>query len=238
MNKVFIACHQGLGDHILCNGIYREFASKHELCVIAVKKKYAKTVKYMLSDVKNIKIVLLPEQKSWRYIRIWRVFFKIRGYKILGLGSQGLNFFPLGVRFDQNFYDQAKLEFNKRWTSFYFPRNEFSEKQLLEELQCEKGKYIFLHEDESRNFKINRDLITSNLKIISPVNNISKSNFFDYAYVIENAAEIHCIESSFAALVESLQIDVKKFAHRYARHHALNDFRHEFTYRSNWIIIK
>ena len=75
-----------------------------------VRKKYAETIRYMLSDVKNIKIVLLPESKSWRYIRLWRIFYKSIGYKILGLGSQGLNFFPPGVRFDQNFYDQAILE--------------------------------------------------------------------------------------------------------------------------------
>ena len=237
MSKVFIACHQGLGDHILCNGIYREYASINDRCVIGVKKKYAETIRYMLSDVKNIKIVLLPESKSWRYIRLWRIFYKSIGYKILGLGSQGLNFFPPGVRFDQNFYDQAKLDFNKRWTSFHFPRNKAKEKILFEELQCETGKYIFLHEDNSRNFTINRNLIKTNLKIVSPINNITKSNFFDYAFVIENAAEIHCIESSFAALVESLQLDIKKFSHRYARHHALNDFRHEFTYKSSWTII-
>ena len=66
----------------------------------------------------------------------------------------------------------------------------------------------------------------------------NKFSFFDYLKIIENASEIHCIESSFAALIESLEYSIPKYAHRYARPEAKNDFRHEFTYRSNWHVYK
>jgi hypothetical protein len=108
--------------------------------------------------------------------------------------------------------------------------------ELFDELGCKKGEYQFLHEDPQRNFLVNRKYLNPNLKVITPNKLLKNSNFFNYGYVLENAAEIHCIESSFAALIESLDIRVPKYAHRYARPEAANDFHHEFTYKSTWNI--
>ena len=236
LKKVFISCHQGLGDHLLCNGIYREYAKLYKKCVLPVETKYIDTIRYMLSDVNNIQIIPLPLRKSWKYIRIWRLLYTLLGYRHLKLGSHGANFFLEGVRFDKNFYDQAKIPFTKRWSSFAFPRNYASESSLFDSKNAQKGQYVFLHEDASRNYLIDRSLIQTDLPVITPSNLRQNINFFHYALLLENAAEIHCIESSFAAFVESMQVPVKKFAHRYARGHAAKDFRHEFTYLSDWII--
>lgn len=196
-----------------------------------------RTIKRMLSDLPNVIIVPLPEHNSWKFVRLWRIFFTILGFENLRLGSHGENFFPQGIRFDQNFYDQAKLPFQKRWESFYFPRNLSSEEKAYSSLNLIKNNYIFLHEDPTRSYVINRDLIHLKLPIICPTLPIEKYNFFDYILILENAAEIHCIESSFAAFVESVPLQAKKFAHRYARAHAANDFRHEFTYLSEWTVL-
>jgi hypothetical protein len=236
--RIFIASHQGLGDLILCNGIFREYAKMHNVCFLAVKVRYIEAVRSMLGDLNNIRFLPLPERRSWKAIRLYKIFFRALGIKVLGLGSYGKNFFPDGIRFDENFYNQANVDFAKRWSSFYYPRNPETEQLLFRALGCEKGEYIFLHEDDQRGYTINRELITSKHKIITPKYNKWTNNFFDYGFLLENAAEIHCIESSFVALIESLQIPVTKYAHRYARPHALNDFRHEFTYHSSWIIYK
>ena len=66
--------------------------------------------------------------------------------------------------------------------------------------------------------------------------NMKEFNLVDYTKIIENAKEIHVIESSFAAYIESLPLDIPLYAHRYSRGHALNDFRHEFTYKKPWVI--
>jgi hypothetical protein len=55
--------------------------------------------------------------------------------------------------------------------------------------------------------------------------------------IIENSFEIHCIESSFSAFIEMLDLSIPKFAHRYARPEAKNDFCHEYTYKSAWQIV-
>ena len=92
-----------------------------------------------------------------------------------------------------------------------------------------------MHEDASRDFTIDRNLIGTDLPIVTPD---SESSFLltNYAAVIENATEVHCIESSFSALVESLNPQGKKFAHRYARPEAKNDYRYEYTYKSEWSV--
>ena len=33
---VFIEHHLGLGDHLICNGLYRQVARKHTLCFLVV----------------------------------------------------------------------------------------------------------------------------------------------------------------------------------------------------------
>jgi hypothetical protein len=96
---------------------------------------------------------------------------------------------------------------------------------------------IYLHEDKNREFVINRKRIDSKLKIVEPVTGLSQFSLFDYRKVLEEASEIHLIESSFAAFAESIDLTQKLYAHRYARGHALYDFRHEFTYRSNWNVL-
>ena len=238
-DRIFIMCHQGLGDHILCAGIYREYAKIYGLCVIPVTQKNYKTVCEMLKDVPNIKLIKYRSEIWNLRMLAHRSFLSKLGFKVLNLGTYGSKFFEdLSKKLDANYYDQAKLPLGIRWSSFYVERNLVREEELFNLLGCENEKYIFVHDDPSRGFILRQELIPSEYKIIKPdLKLIEKYSFFDYLKIIENASEIHCIESSFVALIESFEIQVPKFAHRYARPEAKNDPRHEFTYRSDWTIV-
>lgn len=238
MEKVFIDAHQGLGDHLICNGIYREYAKNYSECILPVKRSIFKTVNFMLSDVPNIKVVAILEKATGKLINSLRNLYAIRNYKILKLGYKGRNFTNDGtMRFDESFYTQAGVDFAKRWDSFYYPRDIKSEISLFEELNCKKMGYAFLHEDKSRKYLVNREKISKGLKVIEPGTHQSQRNFFDYGYILENAAELHCIESSFTALIESMQISNIKYAHRYSRPEAKGAYCFEFTYKTDWTII-
>jgi len=237
MRKVFIDAHQGLGDHLICNGLYREYAKNYSKCILPVKKSLFETIKFMLSDIPNIEVIEISEKATGKLINILRNFYAARNFKIMKLGYKGKNFTNNGtMRFDESFYTQAGVNFSKRWESFYYPRDLNSEISLFEELNCKRGQYVFLHEDKSRNYLVNREKITKGLKVIEPGINHPKRNFFDYGYILENAAEIHCIESSFTALIESMQISNTKYAHRYSRPEAKNEYCFEFTYKPGWSI--
>lgn len=234
---VVITPHQGLGDHLLCNGLYRQFAKFNDRVFLSVKRKYHSEITNMLRDVENVTLLKMPNFQSWKTTRVIQRLARIMRIRVVGLGSYGIGFFPQGVRFDNNFYDQGEVDFKHRWDSFHVPRNHAREFDLFNLLGCQKGKYIFLHEDNSRNFTINRDLLPKGYRVISPISDNDGIFLVDYRLVIEEAFQVHVIESSFAAFIESIDIDIPLFAHRYARNHALHDFRHEFTYRKPWQIL-
>ena len=53
METVFIHHHLGLGDHIICNGLVREFAKSYNINLFC-KSKNMYNVSVMFADVKNI----------------------------------------------------------------------------------------------------------------------------------------------------------------------------------------
>jgi hypothetical protein len=233
---IYIMPHQGLGDHIICAGIYREFAKLYSLVIIPVSTKNYVSLKDMLKDVPNIKVL-----SYGRYFPTFEphrdLLYKF-GYKILNLGGFNGEDIPELTRFDEWFYQQADVDFTKRWDSFFYARNHKKEDALFRKLKCNESRYIFVHDDADREFNIDVNRIPKDIRVIKPdIKLASKFSVFNYLKVIENAEEIHCIESSFCALVESVALKNIKYAHRYSRPEAKNDYRHEFTYKSDWKIL-
>ena len=140
------------------------------------------------------------------------------------------------TRFDESFYAQSGLSLELRWNNFVIQRNDIKEQLLYSRLVVNEP-YIFLHEDRSRNFIIDRKLINNKLQIVEPIPQCDDFSIFDYLKIIENAAEIHVIESSFAHLIESVEVQGERFAHRYARPYVMDDFRQQPTYRHDWNIL-
>ncbi len=231
-----ITPHQGLGDHLLCIGIYQEYARKYSRVFITVSHKYYSELISILGDVKNITIIVLPTNHLSWCTRVAQKIARLLNVKVVGLGGYGANFLQSEMRFDQNFYDQANVDFECRWTSFTTLRNIQIEEKLFQYLKCGNAPYVFVHEDASRGFIINRDLLPANLRIVQPQTDDTGYSLIDYRKVIEGASEIHVIESSFAAYIEGLDITVPLFAHRYARPETYKDYRHEFTYKKIWKI--
>jgi len=96
---------------------------------------------------------------------------------------------------------------------------------------------LFLHEDIRRGYIIDRTKLPRNIKIVEPLIDREHYLLVDYRLVLENAMQIHIIESSFSAFIESIGLDTPLYAHRYARPEALYRFNHEFTYRKDWTIL-
>jgi hypothetical protein len=233
---IYILPHPGLGDHILCAGIYREYSSKYFHCVVPVVTRYREEVRAMLKDVSNIQVISYGSELQ---LLAHRDFLRKCGYDVLNLGSYGSDWFNDETRrLDANYYDQAGLSLDCRWNSFRYVRNKAREHELFNMLQCDGGEYIFVHDDARRNFNIDQSKLPTGVRIVRPDLKFANSyRIFDYLKIIENATEIHCIESSFCALIESLEIPLPKFAHRYARPEAKADRRLEFTYRSEWEVL-
>jgi hypothetical protein len=242
--KICIAPHQGLGDILLCIGMFRYLASNHKELRIIVTLKNRVELERILGPHPSITYTCLPtvpRRRPWSFLELLLVWAALNwlqfcGFKKIALGYLGRNFLDPGstIRFDENFYSQAAVPFETRWTYFKVERNEAREDYVYDMLNPSGQEYVFLHEDRERGFVIDRGIVPQEKKIIEPLPPEKGLAIADYVKLLVRASEIHVIESSFAALIEGLDVQAPKFAHRYARPEASNDPLHEFTYRTDW----
>jgi len=221
MGELYIYHHLGLGDHILCNAIVRNYAKQYNKIYLFVKAHNYKNVSFMYRDLRNIEYILGEDSDVRKII--------LDKSNVLKIGFEKLD--TIHYKFDESFYRCIGMDFEKRWDDFYIERDLEKEKQVFNSLNVKENEYIFIQEDKSRGFHMDRSRITSNLPVISSELPI---NFFDFCYTIENAKEIHLMASSFKELLESL--DTTKctlFFHNYMRSWTPN--QQESTSKKDWI---
>jgi hypothetical protein len=230
-NNLLILTHLGLGDAIIINAIVREKAKVHDLVCLPVKYHNVPSVVYMLRDLDNVTIRPVEHDEDMLYFaqNVWK-------WNTLWLGQFGPMFDP--TNWDVSMFRQAQVEFSDRWGKWECPRDEKAEHRIFDQYgelrRDDKDRWvIFLHEDPSRGFKINRgrwgklpeaifDLseMPGGIKGVRTIAPISLSNvLFHWRKVIEACDEIHCIPSSFAAFIDSIPLpkNPKLFLHAYAR---------------------
>ncbi len=232
-------CHQGLGDHLMCGGIYREYAQTHERLVVPVVTKYFFTIRQMLGDLSNVKLIPLYPSYVYRQQRFIVNYAKYLDYDVVRLGRFYPEYPSLDyLKLDEAFYYQAKIPLEKRWSNFNYTRIESKESAIVQHFRGKSLKpYIFLHEDKARGFVINKSFIQSKFEIVQPDPTL-KFSIFDYRSLIEGASEVHCIESSFSIFIDQLTATNQHlFAHRYARPEAKSSYRHEVGYRRDWQVL-
>ena len=220
MSKLYIHHHLGLGDHLICNGIVGEKAKHYDEVFVYTKKHNVEAVKFLFRDICSINILSIQNDAE--------VIDQMTQYaeeEKLSIGAFGKGWNEQNS-FDQVFYEQAGVSFSKRWSPFVRDLNK--EKVTFESLKLPE-EYIFLHEDPEKNYLINRSLIKNDLPIVC----IDKSiPFFDYGTVIENAKEVHCMESSYRLLTDILNPKGQLFFHWYVRRypsHTVPQMQHTWT---------
>jgi hypothetical protein len=119
-------------------------------------------------------------------------------------------------RFDVYKYEKVGLTISDKWSKFRYRRDNKKEQELYEKLNIKKP-YIFLHDGGSHGlYHIKKHLVPQNVNTLRPVEGIT-DNIFDYLKIIEEAEQVHCIDSSFSNLIDLIGIGKKNYFHRYAR---------------------
>ena len=121
---------------------------------------------------------------------------------------------------------------------FNIPRNINLENKNYEEFKKKYNKkYIVINEDESRNFKINRDYFQKDYLIF----NINKSSdiLFDMIKILENSEEIHTISTFWSLIILFLQKKFNLFKNKkiYFHNYVRNGYYYNLYSKSNWIKI-
>lgn len=221
--------HLGMGDTIICNAIINQYSTKFEKLFIFCKPHFYESVTFLYRT--NPKVVIIPADDS----QSKTIFQSIQTeYKLLlGFDELEKTQVKYNLNFDEAFYKIAGLSFDNRFDQFKLERDNQREEKMFNILNVKKGEYIFLHEDNTRLFRIKREHIKNKqLPILWP-NPTLTGNIFDYCSIIENAAEVHVIDSSFKNLCETLDIKTNDlFYHCYFRN------RNMTKSRKNWKILK
>ena len=253
MNSMDLMVHFGLGDQILCNAMIRNYCKTYDNLNLFVAKHNEKSVKFMFRDVKNLNYIVWSHDRSVSFDGFFTKessdFFEWYTNNIeSGLdGLLNMPFHPFPgaydfnrriilitntkFPFDASFYENAKLDFEKKWTDFYLERDLDTEKKLYYDILGLKDddEFIFVHDDHSRGYHITK--LDNNLKIIRPDN--KDYLIFDYLYVMEKAKEVHVMNSSIMGLIDTMQLRQDNlFYHRYVRGSGA-----DISTKLNWKII-
>lgn len=232
MNAI-VYTHLGLGDSIICNGLMREFASRLESLLTFAKPQNLESVRWMYRDQDNIHVIPMDYDQINSFIK------DTKPSNLLLVGDAGMGCVEKCLNFDEWFYWQHDLDFEKRWSQFYIQRDFVAESMLTHKVFAlnnmfysfgRSNEYALIHQDD----RFRCDRVETKLPKIY-INPRLTGNIFDYCQLIENATEFHCIESSFLFLADSIPTKGKLIAHRYARHYPEDNTP---TLKKEWEIIK
>lgn len=198
MKAIFIQPHLGLGDAIVCNGLVRVLARCYdELHWPALSSNLA-SLRAMWADLENLLVVPVKDDaESSKHGKSFTRGLVLR----LGVFSNE----PLETCWDRQMYRQAGVPFEERWRSFKLPVGKW-------EKLCDP--VAFLHDDPVRGFVIDRQQLPANA--CQPGRH---DVIFEVLPWLQQAPEIHVIDSAFLCLADSVSTVGRLVFHRYARPH-------------------
>jgi hypothetical protein len=214
MSLKYIYHHLGLGDHIICNGMVRHFCKKYDNIVVFCKDQYYENVSYMYRDLNNLEIFsFLDDQQVIDFINR-NITVK---NNLIKPGFENLDSCLDRMTFDEAFYYLAGLDFQIRFDEFYFERDLEKEEEVCKTLNPDGEKYIFVLDDPKRGYNIDMDKVTNEYKVIR---NDYQFKMFDYIKLLENAEEIHTMQTGFLDMINSYQMNKPKIhRHNYVRNY-------------------
>lgn len=195
----YIYHHLGLGDHIICNGLIRSIVNSKEKYSLFVKQHNKKSVEFMYRDLPNIEFIIGDDN----FVQNFIVENNLNSNDLIIAGFYN---HPNSFDFAESFYMQNNIPPINRWSKFYVKRDKKKEKDLFDFYNLTENNYVFIHDDKSRMYEIDEDLIENkHLQIVRPIKGIT-DNIFDYCYLMEKSFESHFIDSSFRLIFDCMSL--------------------------------
>lgn len=213
--KEFILYHHlGLGDHIICNGLVNYISTKKDKIFLPVNEIFHDQIAYLYSKNKKIKTLPFFVKEVNDVSNLIIKYSNDHNLPILKVGFESrLN---QKTPFYKSFYKQLGLKYNTSYKYFNCPTNKEKESllysQLLDQFKVKNENYILVHDeasDENYNLKIKTELKKISLSHKYDIFN----NIFFYRKLIMEASEIHCVNSSFAHLLDRFDTKGKRIYH-------------------------
>ena len=209
----------GLGDAFVMNGIVHHYARDCDKLYYPAKAEFFETLTCLYKDFPNIEV--------WRFYSIEQesIFLKAkthvekvhsRALVTSTIDRKGCLPEQIQVHWPQQIYDNFDIPFKMRYLDFHMPSQIEGCQELYDRLTEGEKDYILVHRyasDHPSGIPVNIPLFRaergwSPIKVIE-IQPGQTTNMLQYKTLIENAAEIHCIPSSFFNLVDSMATKIK-----------------------------
>lgn len=203
-DKLFIHHHLGLGDHLDCNGMVRYILEhgEHDEVAVFSKPNYFSMIEYMYRDTDKIEVIQVSKEDE--YGDVDKVLKETNAKYFVRIGHEYYPGKQAELSQDKNcwefFYEQVNIPYNVRYDYFHVERDEKEEQRVFDKLNPNNEPYIFIHEDAARGFTLNREHFLD--KSLKTIENDVTENIFHFTKILEDAQEIHCMESSFKTLID------------------------------------
>jgi len=199
MKTIYIYTHLGLGDIITANGLVHTIAEEYDRVYVFCKPLNIKNVAYMYRHNPKIKLIALDDIGAKHFM--W--FNPDNKYLIVGHDEFNKIWNNPGntLKIDEIFYKMADVPIENKWNKFGFERDPEREKACFDSLKID-GPFNFVHDKDDRKIKPNNGL-----------RNIRPSMdwmLWDYLSVIEKSWELHCINSSFYCMIDSMKLKIRR----------------------------
>lgn len=208
------------GDHCIAYGIVKEFAKEHKKINYYSDEMNDNTFETnvrLFSSLKNVELIREPYKGkppldfSIAHTAYW--FDKVRSWYD-DVNKLMPSWYSDEWRFDRQWYLNANVQFNLKWDNFFFKRDLKKEKEIYYDVLGLKDgeEFVFLHEDPSRGWFLDRKFVQPNIKIIE----FQKLdvNILDILYTIEMSKEVHTFNTGLLSF-----IDLKNIFHPNLNYH-------------------
>jgi hypothetical protein len=225
MGSAIVLNHLGIGDHVMINGLVRHLAETEKSVSVVGLEKHKESLEFMYRDNPKIKV------KTVKTTAARDVWGATQGFdKVLPLATYGIHEnnwkqltygdAPLSTWCHLPYF-QAKVNPEYMRTKFYFERDHEREDAFYKKMGLEGQDYIFVHNEPDRH---RENIVQSPYKVFNPDVKISPFNIFDYLKILENAKEIHCINSGWPWVVELFKIGSHKTNFMHCPKSLYNDY--------------
>jgi hypothetical protein len=217
--EAFVYSHLGLGDMFWMNGAVRYLATAYDEVVVVCKERNKANVAAMYADDPTIRILPIEDDYVLYPFPAKRIFIEDQGVKVYACGQH----LPAPIHdFPHSFYDDFGLDRTVRTRYFHVP--ELPEAvQLYKEICVTSDTYLVIHQQSSmkslpiwdhvstgKEGTLILDVNTNHYHSCHPFYEAAElvvgKPLLHYKTLLENAKEIHLLESSLYCFASHLDL--------------------------------
>mgnify|MGYP003124987697 FL=1 len=260
-STIMIYHHTGMGDHISLSSLVRRIAKDgnyEKVYLICFESNNANVCK-LYQDSEVIEICTIPNRGDHNtIIKQWVAKKNQSKFLQLGFDDWGRLDGYKGLYVDTLMYAAAGYPVKTRWDDYYFQRDEEAEETAFKKVNPDNRRYIFIHDpgDEPQHQwrgRITDSLVRRLSTSGGPASGGQQWQWIDgdedtliirnnpsiplmhMGKILENACELHMMESSLRCFAEGLDTSrVQHYHHHYIRDH----YNIDHGTRKVWMVVE